>query len=128
MKKYFIILGLMVLGLIVLVVVLNYNQNLQDESISESDKYIAYQHDEYTCKVGETFDTMIRTNEDLATIIDFGSSDTNLATIESGTVSGVSTNCSDCMAVHINCKHKGTVLITATSSTNKETKSIVIID
>lgn len=99
--------------------------------VNEGKGSISFDKSNYTCKVGESFNVMIKTSgtndNKPITIKQYLSSNTSFATIESGNTNGMVTDCIDCAATHVTCKKKGTVVLTAISSTGVKTTSKVTI-
>ena len=95
----------------------------------ETEEKISYLLEKYTCKVGEKINTKIEIKgaKSPSAIAKYGSQNTSVATIKEGYYGGLTTNCSDCRAVHIECKSVGTTKLTATSSTGLTTTSTVIV-
>ena len=91
--------------------------------------WITYNATSYSCKVGESFNVMIRSGGAATptSIKSYASSNTSVATIEFGRTDGVVTNCSDCEAAHVTCKKEGTTNLTATSSTGAKTSVKVTV-
>ena len=92
--------------------------------------WIKFNASTYTCDVGSKFDVMITTGgaSTPASVKSYTSSDPTIAKIEIGTVSGAVTNCSDCRAVHVTCNKKGSVTLTATSSTGAKATATVTVN
>ena len=125
-KKYLFGFGLIFIILSILVVFIikqNYKQEKDKEVPYQqpSGNYITYDKPNYTCQVGEVFDAMISAGG-LSSIVNFNSSNPSIAIIESGTIEGNETNCLNCKAVHITCKNRGEVTLSATSSTGATTE------
>ena len=95
----------------------------------ESEEKISYLLEKYTCKVGDKINTKIEVKgaKTPSSIAKFGSENTSVATIKEGYYGGLTTNCTNCRAVHIECKSVGTTKLTATSSTGLTTTSTVTV-
>ena len=88
-------------------------------TVTPSKGWIRFSKTAYTCKVGDKVDTMVNAGgaSTPSSIGALTSSNNNIASISNGFTTGIVTNCIDCRAIHINCKAKGTVTLTAKSST-----------
>lgn len=78
---------------------------------------ISFKRDSYSCKAGESFETMITASSQTpgVRIKSYSVSDTSLATIDTHTTYAV--NCTNCLMVRVNCKKKGNLKMQAYSST-----------
>ena len=87
---------------------------------------ISYKESSYTCVVGESITTTIRVSQGLskASITSHTSSDTTVAAF---VATDIQVNCSDCIAVKIDCKKEGTATLSATSSTGATTQSTITV-
>ena len=85
---------------------------------------ISFAQSSYTCKAGESFQTLITAigpEGQIATVSTFKSSNTNIATIDTNVT--MVPNCYNCRMVRVNCLKSGTVSLSATSSTGAKTVS-----
>ena len=96
-------------------------------TVGEDIGTIAFDKTNYTCNAGETFETMIRTKGSGLpnSVASYSTSDNNIATIDEKT--SVQTNCSDCRLVRVVCKKKGTVTLSASSTTGAKTTSSLTV-
>ncbi len=86
---------------------------------STSEKgWIEYDRDSYTCAVGDKFNVTIKAgaNNNIAAIKSIGVVNTDIATIEYGTIDGLLTNCINCQKAHVTCKKAGNTKLKAESS------------
>ena len=99
----------------------------QDQTDNFEVGTISYSKEEYTCKVGETFETMIKASGGSfpASIASYSSIDTNIAEVDDKT--SIQTNCIDCRLVRVVCKSVGKTQITAESSSGAKTFSNLIV-
>lgn len=83
--------------------------------------WVRFDEASYSCKTGQKIDVLIHTGSDgegaIPMINEIKSNNPKVATIESGTTTGMVTNCVDCYAAHLVCKSEGTATVSATSST-----------
>ena len=82
---------------------------------------ISFKERIYTCKAGQTFETVItaESSSNIATVKSYSSNDTNIASVDDN-VSEVP-KCTNCKAIRVICHREGTVDLTATSSTGVRT-------
>ncbi|MBR2828897.1 MAG: hypothetical protein IKE70_06680, partial [Bacilli bacterium] len=86
---------------------------------------IYYNKKSYTCREGESFNALIKTNSTDSTIYKIGSNNSNVATLAQN--KNLQVNCKNCLMVKVTCKKAGTTNLIATSSTGAETKSKVTV-
>ena len=91
---------------------------------------IKYEKESYTCEEGETFETIItasnpKNGKDVSTVKSYGTSDSNVATIDDEVSSQV--NCVNCRNVRVVCKKAGRILLNAKSSLGATTTSELIV-
>ena len=94
------------------------------KSISDSDiGSISYAKTHFSCNVGESFETMIKSNTSSGTsyVKSFSVSNSSIASIDTNTTYQV--NCRNCLMVRVVCKREGNVSLKATSSTGATTTS-----
>ena len=99
----------------------------QDNNV-QSNGWIKIDKQSYTCNVGDSFDVKINvggTNK--LGIKGVNTSNTNIATISSGSTKGLYVDCIDCALMHVDCKAKGTTTITATSLTGVKATAKVTV-
>ena len=97
-------------------------------TVSKKEKNIGkiyYDKTSYTCKEGESFNALIKTNLADSTVYKIGSNNSYVATLAQN--KGLQVNCKNCLMVKVTCKKAGTTYLTSTSSTGAETKSKVTV-
>lgn len=96
--------------------------------VNESIGTIEFAKKSYTCKVGQTFETMITAkNGGPGTYIrSYGTSNSKIATIDDNT--SVQVNCINCRIVRVVCKKKGSVILNAQSSSGAKTTSSLTVN
>ena len=90
--------------------------------------WIRFNKESMTCDVGESVDFMITVGGTTNLGISAVSLDPSVGEIAVGTSSGIVTNCTDCRAMHVKCKKKGTVTLKATSRTGVEATATVTVN
>ena len=90
--------------------------------------WIRFNKESMTCDVGESVDFMITVGGTTNLGISAISLDPSVGEIAVGTSSGAVTNCTDCRAMHVKCKKKGTVTLKATSRTGVEATATVTVN
>ena len=93
--------------------------------VKQREGTISYSKANYSCKAGESFETMIKTTNGLQ-ITSFKSSDTKIASVDTNT--SLQTNCIDCKLVKVTCHKAGKVKLTATASNGATTTSNVTVE
>ena len=91
--------------------------------VIENKGTISYSNTNYSCTVGTSFETMIKTSGSTlpSTISSYSTSDSEIATIDDKT--SVQVNCVNCRMVRVVCKKAGNVKLYAKSSTGATTTS-----
>ena len=98
--------------------------------VKDGEPWIKFESTSYSCEEDEVIDTLITAGgtEIPTTVSNYNSSDTSIATIESGFSDGSVTNCLNCKAVHITCKKKGETTLTANSKTNAKINVKILVE
>ncbi len=90
---------------------------------------IKFKKSTYSCNAGESFETTITaygSGDSIAYVSNYSSSDTSIATIDDN-VTEVP-KCINCKAVRVSCKKKGSVVLSATSSSGAKTTSSLTVN
>ncbi len=95
-------------------------------SVTTQDAWTKFDKENYSCKVGESFDVMISTGGNGVPILEgYWSNNKDIATIETGSLAGDQLNCVDCALAHVTCIKEGIATLEAKGANESSAKATV---